>query len=505
MNKETGILMPVASLPNRFGSGDFGPDAYRFADDVAKAGFSIWQILPLNPLGYGSSPYQPFSSYAMDEIYISLDLLADEGLIKRCGNFNKKASAIDYEAVRAFRTGLLREAFHNYKEDDEAAAFEAERPWLESYAIFRAFKEKFEQKPWTSWPKEFRDYPLYNADEQSWKDWPEEYRDYPVNEKPDLSLFEEEIRYQKFLQLYAFKQWKHLKEYANRKGVKIMGDIPFYVGHDSEDCWAGRPNFLLTKDGDPRFIAGVPPDYFSATGQRWGNPIYDWDYMEEDGFTFWLNRIAYNSRMFDIIRLDHFRAFDTYWKVPASCPTAIEGEWLEAPGEAFFNTLLKELPDISLIAEDLGDLRPEVYELRDKYDFAGMHILEFEFSPEGENTQGEHSLTYTGTHDNEPIRSWIGSMTPRDRRRMRKWLRANGYEDRDICRSFLCYTLNSDSEIVIIPISDWLHKGVEGRLNQPGTVGSPNWEWRMKSFREFEHKIPMIRRMIRKSGRRKKN
>ena len=284
MKKQAGILMPVASLPNRFGSGDFGPDAYRFADAIAKAGFSIWQLLPLNPLGYGNSPYQPYSSYAMDEIYISIDLLEKEGLVSKHPDYRKRSKTIDYPKVRAYRERILREAFANFREDDDYHEFVSRSGWLEPYAVFRAFKQA--------------------NDLRSWEEWPADMRDYPLKKNVDLAPYEEEIRYHRFLQYMVDKQWDALKAYVNKKGIEIMGDIPFYVGQDSADCWNGRPNFLLTKSGKPRFIAGVPPDYFSATGQRWGNPIYDWKYMEKDGFRFWTVRIGYSSQSVDIIRLD---------------------------------------------------------------------------------------------------------------------------------------------------------------------------------------------------------
>lgn len=481
MKKQAGILMPVASLPNRFGSGDFGPDAYRFADAIAEAGFSIWQLLPLNPLGYGNSPYQPYSSYAMDEIYISIDLLEKEGLVSKHADYRKRSKTIDYPKVRAYRERILREAFANFKEDDDYHEFVSRSGWLEPYAVFRAFKQA--------------------NDLRSWEEWPAAMRDYPLKREMDLAPYEEEIRYHRFLQYMADKQWDALKTYVNKKGIEIMGDIPFYVGQDSADCWNGRPNFLLTKSGKPRFIAGVPPDYFSATGQRWGNPIYDWKYMEKDGFSFWTERIGYSTQLFDIIRLDHFRAFDTYWKIPASCPTAQVGKWITAPGYKFFDHLFTTFPDLRIVAEDLGDMRPQVYKLRDYYNFPGMHIFQFEFDPNGENTMNANSIVYTGTHDNATIKGWVSSMSPEQKKETQRWFRRHKIAGANIYEKMLRFVLNSEPKMAVIPMADWLYQGASSTLNRPGTVGSPNWEWRLPDAEPFEQKLPLIKTMIRESGR----
>lgn len=479
MDSKVGILMPVASLPNRFGSGDFGPEAFRFVDDCAKAGFSIWQLLPMNPLGYGNSPYQPFSSYAMDEIYISLDYLAKEYDLGIIPDYRKHFNRIDYPATRKFREEYLRMAFAKFQPTDDYKKWVRKQAWLESYAIFMAFKRA--------------------NNFVCWNEWPQKMRDYPEEKELDLELYRDEIHYQKFLQYTLSRQWAALKDHANSKGIRIMGDVPFYVGLDSADCWANRSNFLLTKSGHPRFIAGVPPDYFAESGQRWGNPIYDWEHMEEDGFRFWLDRLSYNYThgMFDIIRLDHFRAFDTYWKIPASCPTAIEGDWIEAPGKKLFELLLKKYPGIEIVAEDLGDMRPEVYELRDQFGFPGMNILSFTFNPERDNHVIPHSLAYTGTHDNETIVSYFEMLDDEDKAKWRKWMKIHGFKGRTVPEQFLDFTVHCGAEMIIVPMMDWLLLGSEATLNHPGTVGSPNWEWRLNNLQKFEERIPAIRKLIR--------
>lgn len=475
--------MPVASLSNRFGIGDFGKESYRFVDLTQRAGFTIWQILPLNPLGYGNSPYQPYSSYAMDEIYISLDTLYEEGLLKKkVPSYLKENKTIDYEACRKYKEPYLKEAFRAFKPDRGYETFK-KLFWVEDYVIFRAFKEINDLRPWNEWPKEQKNYPL--------------------KKDLNLSIYKEDIDYQYFLQYMLYKQWKALKHYANEKGIRIMGDIPFYVGYDSADCWGNRDNFLLDDDGHPDFIAGVPPDYFSADGQRWGNPIYNWDKMKKDHFSFWINRIKGNDSLFDIIRIDHFRAFDTYWKIPSSCPTARIGEWIEAPGYAFFDTLFKEMPKINIVAEDLGDLRAEVLELRDHYHFPGMNILQFTFNPYADhnNEIAKHCVLYTGTHDNDTLRGCISKWDSKQRNIKNRWLRKHGYNGKNIAEKMIDFALRSDAEMVIIPLADWLYLDSHACLNSPGTVGSPNWEWRLPSLKAFENKASEILKKNETCGR----
>lgn len=474
--------MPVASLPGRHGCGSFGADAYRFIDLAARAGFSIWQILPLNPLGYGNSPYQPYSSFAMDDLYISLDSLAEMGLIERAPSYRRNAEVIDYDAVRKFREPYLREAYKNFRPDLNYSTFSYQE-WVKNFAIFMALKKKNGMQGWLDWP---------DKDEKN----------QPVDGKLDLKPYQDEILYEVFKQYILFLQWKDLKQYANDRGIEIMGDIPFYVGIDSADVWAGRKNFLLDDDGRPIFIAGVPPDYFSATGQRWGNPIYDWDYMKKNDFSFWVERISYTQKLFDIIRIDHFRAFDTYWKINAECPTAIDGVWVEAPGYELFDTLLKKTEDLELVAEDLGDLRPEVHKLRDHYNFRGMRVIQFAFLPEESDVHDKpHQLVYTGTHDNDTIFAWYREKPQAEKRKLRRYLRSCGINTHSFADDVITYSLNTQADMVVIPLTDWLHCGHEARLNTPGTVGSPNWMWRTASLSGFAKKTKEIRRKLEAADR----
>ena len=478
--RRAGILMPVFALPSRFGCGSFGKEAMKFIDLSSEAGLKIWQILPLNPVGDDNSPYACYSSYAIDDIYISLDRLYEKGLIKKAPSFHRRKKRVDFQSVRKFREPYLRQAYRNFKPDQNYAVF-AYQDWAKNYAMYRAFKKVNEGKCWNDW-----------QDDMKWQ---------PEKQELSLKPYEDEILYQLFLQYEAYLEWKEVKQYANDHDIEIMGDIPFYVGLDSSDVWSSKKNFLLDEDGRPSFIAGVPPDYFSATGQRWGNPIYDWEYMKKDGFQFWVERLSYTQRLFDIVRVDHFRAFDTYWKIPSSCPTAIEGEWIEAPGYELFDTLKEKNPEMEIIAEDLGLLRPEVYTLRDHYDFRGMRIIQFSWNSDGMNKDKEHLIVYTGTHDNVPIDAWYHSFSNHERRRMRSCLKNMGYKEHSYVSNVIQYSLDSYADTAIIPFGDWLHKGLSSRINQPGTVSNKNWTYRILDYSEYRKNIKNIKNMIEKSKR----
>lgn len=480
--RETGILMPVSSLPSRTGVGELGRETKDFLDYLKEAGVKIWQILPLNPVGYGNSPYQPYSSCAGDEIYISLETLYEQGLLKDLPPaFLEKETHVRYDQVRAWKESYLREAFSRFEETDDYKTF-AQQSWVLEYGMFRALKEKNENRCWNEWD---------TAD----KTWPEAKKEVPLE-------IAHEAAYQMFLQYIFFCQWMEIKKTANENGIQIMGDVPFYVGVDSVDVWAGKDNFLLDTDGRPTFIAGVPPDYFSATGQRWGNPIYDWDYLKENGYQFWVDRIGYSSRLFDIIRIDHFRAFDTFWKIPATCPTAIEGEWIEAPGYEVIDTLLEKIPEVNLVAEDLGDLRPEVLELKEHYHFKGMKILVFSIDTSGKYAKDifhdvENMIIYTGTHDNDTLMEWYDALSVAAKRKVRRFLAREGIRQGSVKDRFLAYTWKSKAEYAIVPMADILGMGKEAHLNTPGTVGSPNWEWRMPDMRQMEISLKKYSRQMR--------
>lgn len=482
--REAGVLLPLSSLPSNHGIGDMGKYSFELIDLLNKGGFKIWQILPLNPLGYGNSPYQPYSSFAGDEIYISLDELYQEGLLKKkAPKFNESNQYVDYEKVRSFKGVYLKEAFQGFKPDSDYETF-VKQEWVYLYGVFLTLKKKNDLRCWNEW-------------EPGQKEWIK-------TREFDVSIYEEDIRYEMFVQYLFFKQWMKVKAYANEMGIRIMGDIPFYVGIDSLDVWANQECFLLGADGRPTFIAGVPPDYFSATGQRWGNPIYDWEYLKEQNYQFWLDRIEYNSRLFDIIRIDHFRAFDTYWKIPATCETAVEGEWLEAPGYEVFDLIVKKFPDVEIIAEDLGDLREEVHVLKNHYGLKGMKIVQFTFDPKENNNNFEdieNMVIYTGSHDNQTIRGWYVSQNKKTQNAIRKSLKKSSYENRVISKRFVRLTLDSIAEMAILPLQDLINLGDEARINTPGTLGTPNWEWKLTNFRSFRKEIGNLKELITASKR----
>ena len=480
--RQAGLLLPLSALPARHGIGDMGETAHALAAMLAQAGVRIWQILPLNPLGFGNSPYQPYSSFAGDPIYLNLDALGVSAPAFREGE-----PRVDYAAVRAFKEPYLREAFRRFQPDEAYAVFVGQK-WVREYALFATFKKRNGMRCWNEWPQAMKNY----------------------IETPSLPLdeYEEEIRYELFLQYAFFRQWTALKRAANEAGIAIMGDIPFYVGIDSQDVWAGKANFLLDGAGQPAYVAGVPPDYFSKTGQRWGNPIYNWEYLEKTGFHFWIERLRHSCALFDVLRIDHFRAFDTYWKIPASCPTAEIGEWVEAPGYAFFDAVRKALPGASIVAEDLGDLRPEVHALRDHYGLMGMKIVQFTIQP-GQRIahnadEKENVVVYTGTHDNQTMRGYCQSRTPGERIALYRGLRRGGYWFGSLTSRFVRYALDDRARLAIIPAQDLLECDDSARLNTPGTVGSPNWEWKLAgpaALETLRRRLAWYGRVLRKARR----
>jgi 4-alpha-glucanotransferase len=476
--REAGILLPLSSLPSDYGIGDMGKYSFELIDLLKKGGFHIWQILPLNPLGYGNSPYQPYSSFAGDEIYISLDELVQDGLLaEKPPKFGQSNHYVDYENVRKFKEFYLKKAFQNFKADTEYETF-VQQEWVYLYAVFLTLKKQNGLR--------------------CWNEWEIEQKEWIKTRNFDVSEYDNDINYEMFVQFLFYKQWMKLKNYANKKGIRVMGDIPFYVGIDSLDVWANQECFLLGADGKPTFIAGVPPDYFSATGQRWGNPIYNWDYLKKHEYQFWLDRIAYNSKLFDIIRIDHFRAFDTYWKIPATCETAIEGEWLEAPGYQLFDRIVKNFPEVEIIAEDLGDLREEVHELKNHYGLKGMKIVQFTFDPNENNNNFEdieNMVIYTGSHDNQTIKGWFLSHKKETQDGIKKALKRLGYKDKIISKRFVRLTLDSIADMAILPLQDVIDLGDEGRINTPGTLGSPNWEWKLTNFRKFNKEIKFLKEL----------
>ena len=470
--RQAGILMPVFSLPANHGIGDLGKSAYDFVDLVASAKFKIWQILPLNPAGYGESPYQPSSSFAGDEVYINLDLLVEEGLLEEAPAFEKDSEFINYSAVRAYKSQLLHQAFTKFVPDQDYQDFVEKAFWLEGYAKFIARKKANENKGRLEWTT--------------------------------LEYDEEDYKYQFFVQSYFAKQWLKLKEYANSKGIIIMGDMPIYVGLDSADVYDNKECFLLDQTGHPTSVAGVPPDYFSEDGQLWGNPLYDWDYLKEHDYSFWMKRLSWNKDLFDIIRIDHFRAFDTYWKVPAGETTARNGEWILGPAYDFFDYVYDKMPDLNLVAEDLGDLRPEVLELKDHYHMLGMRIAQFSFGDDMAKVDyklPEFCIAYTGTHDNAPVNGWYSDLSVGEKKHARAVMNHLQIHGKTMADRQIQWMLSSDAVLAIIMMEDFLALGNVGRINTPSTIGAPNWCWKMSTLAPFERRIKHIKHLLKKYHR----
>lgn len=332
---------------------------------------------------------------------------------------------------------------------------------------------------------------------KEWLQWPKEMKEWPKEHRLDLAPYENDLFYEKFLQFMFYLQWGEIRAYAHEHGIKIMGDIPFYVGLDSADVWVDRSSFLLEEDGSPSCVAGVPPDYFSATGQRWGNPIYNWAKMRKNDYSFWIRRLGWQQQCYDIIRIDHFRAFDTYWKINASCDTAIDGEWIFGEGRNFFDSLYRQLPDITLVAEDLGDIRPEVIELKDDYQLPGMDVLLFRMEPKLlKRPAKKNSIVYTGTHDNDTAEEAYAAFTHNRRIALRRFFHNRGYNERNFHNLLIHFALDCEADLVVIPLQDILGLKEEGHMNRPGTVGSPNWEWKLKDYKRLTKEIGKLKKWL---------
>lgn len=480
----SGILIHPTSLPSRFGVGDFGPEAHRFAKQLGAAGQTVWQVLPLGPVGLGNSPYQSYSAFAGEVLLISPELLAEEGSLDagelaRAPDFPRES--VDFEAVRRWKIPLLEQAYTNFSKSAAPGCrhlfeqFCADHVnWLDDYAMFVVLKEKFgADRSWTAW-----DADLARRNSAALAKVRSEYR--------------RQIECQKYWQFVFYRQWDELRRHCTECGIRVMGDIPIYVSQESSDVWSHPRQFRLDERGRPTVVSGVPPDYFSKTGQRWGNPIYNWKEMEQTGFHWWIERFRGTFRLYDLLRVDHFRGFDAYWEVPASEETAVNGRWIKAPGEKLFETVLSELGQLEIIAEDLGDITPEVIALRKKFHFPGMAILQFAFGIEGNAANYRpHNLereiiAYTGTHDNDTIMGWWNSQGG-DSTRSEEDIRL----ERELTESYLgpgsepmnwrlirAYSM-SVAQVAMLPMQDVLGLGAEARMNRPG-VAEGNWCWRMK-------------------------
>jgi len=473
-SRSSGILLHPTSLPSRFGIGDLGPEARRFVDFLEGSKQRLWQVLPLGPTGFGDSPYMCFSAMAGNPLLISLELLADRGFLDESdlASLPVYPESVDFGRVIREKIPLLKKAWMAFQAKagtEERAGFEAfteaAAHWLDDFALFMALKEHYQGKPWVQWTK-----PL-------------------IKRKPDAlkrarRKHAQAMGFHRFLQYEFHRQISALKDYANQRKVKIIGDLPIYVAHDSAEVWA-QPEFfdIDPESGRPRTVAGVPPDYFSATGQLWGNPLYDWDRMRQDGYEWWVKRFQVLLGYVDAVRIDHFRGFEAYWQVRYGEATAINGEWVPGPGEDLFRRLYERLGDLPVIAEDLGVITPAVEALRDAFDLPGMKILQFAFGGEDDNPYLPHNypencVVYTGTHDNDTTLGWFQALADTEREEVLRYVKSENPEE--IHWDLIGLAFSSKAKLAIIPLQDLLGLGTQARMNTP-SKSQGNWSWRFGS------------------------
>ncbi len=472
--RKSGILLHITSLPSAYGIGDLGPEAYRFADFLAGTKQIFWQILPINPidLAHGNSPYHSISAFASNPLLISPELMVRDGLLVRSeleSVPDLSKGRVDYQSAISFKERLFHFAHERFTKEGNLYEYEKfcseNSSWLGDFALFSAIKSHFQGMVWTDWPHAVRE------------------RQPGILEDLKNKLFDK-VEFHKFLQYVFFTQWLSLKDYCNGLGIRIFGDIPIYVIHDSVDVWTNPELFELDREKRPSVVAGVPPDYFSDTGQLWGNPIYRWDLLRESGYTWWIRRIERNVRLFDLIRIDHFRGFVGYWAVRKEETNAVNGKWIEAPAEDFFNVLLKKFPKLPIVAEDLGVITPDVNEIMQRFQLPGMKVLLFAFGEDiAVNPYIPHNLPkdcvlYTGTHDNNTVRGWFDrEVTPEIKRRVFQYI-GREVSSEEIHWELIRLAMMSVADMVIFPMQDILGLGEEARMNRPATTKG-NWQWRL--------------------------
>lgn len=491
--RAAGILMPISSLPSEYGIGCFSKSAYEFVDWLKKAGQSYWQILPLGPTSYGDSPYQSFSTFAGNPYFISLEALVEEGVLTKAEceavDLGKVKGSIDYKKIYEGRYPLLRKAYERSNVHENAAyqQFVKENSWwLSDYALFMAVKDRFDGVEWKLWADDIK-----------------------LRWGPAMDYYREElyfdIEFHQYMQFKFYEQWMQLKTYANKKGIQIIGDIPIYVAMDSADTWAHPELFQLDEENVPVAVAGCPPDGFSATGQLWGNPLYRWGYHKETGYQWWISRLAYVFRLYDVVRIDHFRGFDEYYAIPYGDKTAERGKWEKGPGMDLFHTLDKKIKDLRVIAEDLGFLTESVLEMLKESGYPGMKVLQFAFDGSEDSSylpyKYDHNcVVYTGTHDNETTKGWLENLQGHDLKFVREYINCYEQPVNDCVWALIRTALSSVADLAVIPIQDYLCLGNEARMNAPSTFGD-NWKWRLTANQISETTLYHMREVTRIYGR----
>lgn len=490
--RQSGILLHISSLPSPYGIGSLGKAAYQFVDFLRQAGQSCWQMLPINPTGYGDSPYQALSSFAGNHYLIDLDMLVEDGLLQKteiCGeDWGDDPAKVDFGIMFRRRLAILDKAFQRFNLEKASKYHEfiqRNESWLEDFALFMALKEEYRQAPWTEWEDGVR-----FREEKAMKACKKRLRD--------------RMEFHYFLQYTFYSQWERLHKYAEEQGISLIGDVPIYVPMDSADVWSAPDRFQLDEDRNPVVIAGCPPDAFSADGQRWGNPIYDWEHMKEDGFGWWISRLRGATHFFDVIRIDHFRGIESYWAIPADEETAVNGRWCKGPGMELICAIREKLPETRFIAEDLGYLTPEVIQMQEESGFPGMKVLQFAFdSREAGNyipyTYTRNTVCYTGTHDNETLRQWQEMISDENLHYAMEYLQIE--EEADLSDAMIVCGMASVSDLFVAQFQDYLGLGAEARMNKPSTLNDKNWTWRALEEQITPELAEKICRLTRLYGR----
>ena len=493
MRRSSGVLLPISSLPSKYGIGCFSKEALEFVDQLIAGGQRFWQILPLGPTGYGDSPYQSFSTYAGNPYFIDLEALIEKGVLteEECEacDWGGSESYVDYEKVYESRFKLLRKAYENYDLDAEPDYWKFIQEngfWLEDYALYMAIKNHQDGAGWNEWPQELRDR-------------------HPAAIQKCREELADEITFYRFQQYLFYQQWNVVKKYANENGIQIIGDIPIYVAFDSADTWANPLMFQFDENNEPIAVAGCPPDGFSPDGQLWGNPLYSWEYHRSTGYSWWIQRIEHSFRLYDVVRIDHFRGFDEYYSIPYGDDTAKNGHWEKGPGMELFHAIRNHLGNVNVIAEDLGFLTDSVRQMLRESGFPGMKVLQFAFDSSENSDYLTHKysyncVVYTGTHDNDTTKNWLETASEHDREFALRYANSKGDDLDEAVWDMIRLAIASVADLAVVPIQDYLCLGGEARMNAPSTLGD-NWKWRLTK-NQMDHKtLERMRNLSKLYGR----